>query len=362
MARGLERQRIATLLFYAFVFVFAYLIYQLLRPFLVPLGWAAVLVTLFYPLHARLERRYGPPRAAALSTTAVTLVIVAPGLAITAAFLNESVQAIGVVQRAVGQGELAWIEGAWTSVTHRIPGERLADLETVVNDATRQIAAFLAARAGALLQNVAVFIFQLIVTLFTAFFLFRDAPSVMSRLRHALPLDPGLRERVIAQTRELVFISVASSMVVASIQGLLGGLAFAALGLAAPVFWGVVMAIFCLLPFGAWVVWLPAAVWLMASGDVARGLVLIAVGFGIVSGADNFLRPALLSGRARLNGLLVFIGLFGGATAFGALGLVLGPILLAIGSGLLDAYTGTQLVPAVTERESEPEPTVIIAE
>jgi predicted PurR-regulated permease PerM len=98
------------------------------------------------------------------------------------------------------------------------------------------------------------------------------------------------------------------------------------------------MAFFCLLPFGAWIVWGPAAAFLMLSGDLVRGLILAGVGAGIVSSVDNILRPALLSGQSRINGLLLFISLLGGVGAFGAVGLVLGPILMATTVGLLDAY------------------------
>jgi predicted PurR-regulated permease PerM len=107
------------------------------------------------------------------------------------------------------------------------------------------------------------------------------------------------------------------------------------------VFWGVVMAFFCLLPFGAWIVWGPTAVWLMVTGDLTRGLVLAAVGVGVVSAVDNVLRPILLSGRSQINGLLLFISLIGGVSAFGAVGLVLGPILMATTVGLFEAYVSS---------------------
>ena len=121
-------------------------------------------------------------------------------------------------------------------------------------------------------------------------------------------------------------------------QGLLGGLLFARSD-HAPVFWGVVMMFFCLLPFGAWVVWLPAALLFFASGDWLRGVILAGVGLGVVSTADNVLRPWLLRGTARMNGLLVLISLLGGMAVFGALGLVLGPTLMATAVGVLRTYT-----------------------
>jgi predicted PurR-regulated permease PerM len=131
-----------------------------------------------------------------------------------------------------------------------------------------------------------------------------------------------------------------SAIAVASTQGAAGGLLFWAVGIGAPVFWGVTMAFFSLLPVGAWAIWLPAGIWLLVNGSTAKGLVLIAVGTGVVSAIDNVMRPALLSGRAQMNGLLVLISLLGGISAFGLIGVVLGPVVVATMASLLSAYTG----------------------
>jgi predicted PurR-regulated permease PerM len=95
------------------------------------------------------------------------------------------------------------------------------------------------------------------------------------------------------------------------------------------------------LPFvGTWVVWVPAAIWLIATGEVAKGVVLAILGGTIVASIDNFLRPAILSGRTEMNGLLMFISLLGGVNVFGLLGIVLGPLVTAIVTGLFEAYAG----------------------
>ncbi len=127
-------------------------------------------------------------------------------------------------------------------------------------------------------------------------------------------------------------------MIVALVQGAVGGMTFAVLGLGAPVFWGVIMAFFSLLPLGAWIVWMPVAIWLLLTGEVGRGIALFAIGAGGISLIDNFLRPMLLSGRTQMNGLLVFISLLGGIATFGLLGLVLGPIIMATAISFVDAY------------------------
>jgi predicted PurR-regulated permease PerM len=336
-----DREHVTAVLFYVALAVFLYFVLLMVQPFFVPLGWAAVLVIVFHPIHARFEKRFGPTRAAALSTATVAVIVVAPLIIVTTAFVREAVQSAADVQRAFEEGQLAWFERSWEWVQRRAVGEPRFDLAATVVDLVKRIAAFLAAQAGNLLQNVAVFLFDLVIALFAAFFLFRDGDALMLAIRRTMPVDRPLRERFIRQTRELVSATVSSAGIVAGVQGLLGGVLFAALGIDAPVFWGVVMTFFCLLPFGAWVVWLPASVLFVASGDWTRGLILAGFGVGVVSMVDNVLRPWLLSGRARMNGLLVLISLLGGMQVFGSLGLVLGPTLMATAIGILRTYMST---------------------
>lgn len=340
-----SRERLATLLFYAAVIWLGYILYRIFQPFLVPLAWAAVMAVFFYPLQTRLERRWSPPRAALASTVIVTLIVIVPILLIGAAFVREGIEASGDIQNALASGRVQALEALWSRVQDHIPLAISINVRTMVDDGARRLAALLAASAGTLLQNVAVFLFDLVVTLFAAFFFFRDGRRILEACRRLLPFEDPLRERMIQQAGELVSAGVSSSIAVAAVQGALGGGAFALLGIDAPVFWGVVMAFFCILPLGAWVVWLPAAVWMMVTGEMVRGIVLLAIGFGIVSVADNLLRPALLSGRAQMNGLVIFISLLGGMSVFGLLGVVLGPILVATAGGLLDAYTSRHVTP-----------------
>jgi len=180
-----------------------------------------------------------------------------------------------------------------------------------------------------------------VLALFATFFLLRDGDAIMHGVRRLLPMAPNTREVFIQRTADLIAAGVTSSVIVASLQGALGGVAFALLGLAAPVFWGVVMALACLLPFGAGVVWLPAAIYLMATGSVTKGVVLIAVGAGLVGMVDNVLRPLLLSERVHMNGLVIFVSLLGGLNVFGLLGIVLGPIVVVTALALVQSYVDT---------------------
>ena len=274
-----EQERVTTVLFYAIVLLLGYLFFRILSPFVAPLGWAAVVAIFVYPWHERLVPRYGDVRAAALSTLVVTVLIVGPGLVILTAFVQESRAALSAVDRDAFAGQLALLEQAWNRIRAVLPGAESIDLRSLIDEAISRTGGFLAARVGGLLADIVVLLFQLFVTLFALFFFLRDSNAIMREVRHALPFEDLRRERVIRQTRDLVYASIAAGLVIASLQGFAGGLVFALLGLGAPVFWGVMMAFLALFPFvGTWVVWVPAAIWLIANGQVGKGALLAGTG------------------------------------------------------------------------------------
>jgi predicted PurR-regulated permease PerM len=347
-----ERKRVATLFFYGVVIVLGYYLVQIVSPFLSPLGWAAILGIFVYPWHERLIERFGNSRASALTTLIVALLIIGPGVLLLTAFIREGGAALSGLDRDAFAGQLAWAERMWQRVRVLMPGDQPADLGTLLSQATSKAGGMLASHAGGLLANVAQFVFQLFVTVLALFFVLRDADAIMRTIRRALPFEELRRERMIRQARDLVYASVASGFLIAALQGLAGGLTFLLLGLKAPLFWGVVMGFFALLPFvGTWVIWQPAAIWLMATGHMAKGVTLVAIGAGLVSSIDNFVRPMMLAGRTQMNGLLMFISLLGGVSVFGLIGLVLGPLVVAIVSSLFEAYTGS---PEILDSTSTP--------
>jgi predicted PurR-regulated permease PerM len=163
-------------------------------------------------------------------------------------------------------------------------------------------------------------------------------------VRDLLPLPERERDRLMNETRDLVVASVGVGLFIAAIQGTIGGVAYWLLGIPAPALWGVAMAICALIPLvGTGLVWVPTALWLLFSGDAGRGVVLIIIGVVVIGLVDNIVRPLLLSGRTSASGLVIFLGLLGGVTAFGFIGLVLGPIILVTASSLLTVFTRVEI-------------------
>ena len=339
MPDQLARQRSTTLLFYGCVFLIGYLLYQLFEPFLTPLAWAAIFAAFFHAKHKHLEKRFGKSAAASISTAAVALIIVVPCVLIVMAFVEEARQTLGSIDLAGGSSQgIERVQRGWSWLQRQRFGRDIPDLDALLKMGASRIAGMVTEGAGLLARSIVFVVVNVIIMLFALFFFFRDSDAIMARLRRVLPFEPSFSEDRIRETAQLIKASISSGIIVAVVQGAIGGLTFAMLGVGAPVFWGVIMAFFSLLPLGAWIVWLPVAVWLLITGEVGRGVALMAIGAGGISLIDNFLRPMLLAGRTEMNGLLVFISLLGGIATFGFLGLVLGPVIMATAISFVDAY------------------------
>jgi len=242
------------------------------------------------------------------------------------------------LQELAASGRLDWASRGWAWLAQRI-GQSNADLSSLLQNAAGAAASFLAGSLGGILRNIVLLILNLFLTLFALFYFLRDRDSILAWVRRLLPFEEPLREHMLAEAHRLIHASVTISLLIAAIQGTINGLAFALVGISAPLFWTLVMSFMSLLPVvGAWPVWFPAAIWLMATGQIGRGILLLVICGGIAGTVDNVLRPMLLSGHTRLSSLLVFVSVLGGVAAFGVIGLILGPIVFAMALAVLDVY------------------------
>jgi predicted PurR-regulated permease PerM len=174
---------------------------------------------------------------------------------------------------------------------------------------------------------------------FTMYYLFRDGEKIVQRLPSALPVSAAQGEAIMNRTQEVVSASVYGIVTIAALQGLLGGIAFWLLGIPSPILWAVLMSFVCMIPIaGSFMVWLPLSLYLILNGHWAKGIFLIAWGAFVVSTIDNFLRPKLIRNQTKLHELFVFFSVLGGMSVFGILGIVLGPVVLAITLGLLQTF------------------------
>ena len=332
--------QVTTVLSYGALLLLGYLVYEITAPFLVPLAWSAVLAIFFYPLHERVGKKLKPNLAATVSTLAVTFLLIVPSLVVLFYTTKQAIDAGAKAQivlqapdKAVPTQVLDWLK-------NQLPDSMQdADFSDPVKRGAEKVAGFLAAKVGGLVKNIFAFFLDLFVLLFALFFMFRDGEDVVRAVRHLLPFDPSIQEDMMHESQELIFASVAVGLLVAAIQGALGGLAFTLAGIGTAIFWGVLMGFFSLVPVvGSALIWVPAALWLAFTGHIGKGLLIAAI-CGIVAGvADNIVRPLLLRNRTHLNELLLFVSVLGGIEVFGLLGLVAGPTIVAAAMGVFRVY------------------------
>jgi len=181
------------------------------------------------------------------------------------------------------------------------------------------------------------FIVEVFFVIFTMYYLFRDGESMRAAAYDMVPLSDNKAREIFDRTGEVIGASVYGVLVIATIQGVLGGLAFWVLGLPSPLLWGVVMIFLSMIPMlGSFIVWVPAAIYLALTGEWGKAVMLAVWGALVIGSVDNFLRPKLVGERTRLHELLIFFSVLGGLQVFGVLGIVLGPVIVAITIALLD--------------------------
>ena len=272
--------------------------------------------------------------AAVLTLLALLLVLVAPATAFMGLVVS---QAVDISQAAATwvRGNMALIESVEARLLEvPVVGEFLPDRERIVG-----LAGQLAQSAGGVLVNslraatlgTTNFLFQLFLMLYAMYFFLTGGPAILNRILHLMPLSSDDEHQLLDRFVSVTRATIKGSLVIGAVQGSLAGLSFFVFGVPGAAFWGTVMTVLSIVPaLGTALVWVPAVVWLLATGQIAAG---ISVGLwcGLVVGTvDNFLRPRLVGRDAKLPDLLILLSTFGGILFFGAVGFILGPIVAAL--------------------------------
>ncbi len=338
----IESRNVRWWLLLAVTAIALYLCWRMVLPFLSVILWATVLVILFYPVHKRLLQRIGRPWLAALISCAlVILIILVPVTLITLAVINELSGAVQAFENGLNYvlDPNAPLSGPVMNFLSRyIDMNELRSQEFLV-ERLRGVGGQLAGRTLGFIGGIVGAIIQTFFVIFTMYYFFRDGENISRTVRDSLPLDRDQADSIMERTREVIDASVYGVITIAAIQGTLGGLAFWALGMRSAIIWAVVMTFLSMVPMlGAFIVWVPAAIYLALSGHWVKAIILAVWGTFVIGMIDNFLRPKLVGSRTRLHELLIFFSVLGGLNVFGVLGVVLGPVVLAITLALIDVY------------------------
>lgn len=314
----------------------AYLSFLIIKPFLTAIAWAVVLTVVFYPLHLYGLRYIKYPSLSSLLVIVIVVFLTIGPFSYILFSLAAEVKNLIVLVNNQG----------FKSLNEILTGERFLWLQDQIRqtlnlpgfDLKGLVLSTISRGAKTLLENLTVGVANILgiavnfaMMLFAMFFMLRDGERFATELWHFLPFSDAQKKRLACQMRDMVISTVYGGVVVALLQGLVGGVTFTLLGLKSPVLLGTTMAFASFIPgIGAFGVWGPVVVYLFVKKLYLKAVVMALVGALIISMIDNFLKPIIISGRTRMPTVVIFFSVIGGINLFGFVGLVLGPLAIAL--------------------------------
>ena len=328
------------------------LAYFILKPFIIAILTAMVITYIFYPLYSFINKIFKMKTISALVVTIIVFLIVTlPLFFLINAVLKETYVTYLISKQKILSGDIFRGECKLNNSICKIVNkaeELLKDPKRkyYLETATQKVTSFIADTSSNFLFSIPLLFLNLFVILFLMFYLFRDGKKLSREIKKLLPLRTKYKNLLLSKFNEVIYAVVYGHIIVAMIQGLLGGIGFYFFGIPSPVLWGIVMWFFALIPMvGTPVVWAPAAILLMIDGYlqgsntlIIKGVLLILYGIFIISSIDNILKPKIIGARARVHPVLVLLGVLGGLKLFGFVGIIIGPVILALIITLIDIY------------------------
>jgi predicted PurR-regulated permease PerM len=322
-----------------------------LWPYSGALLWATVLAIVFAPLYRRLSilMRRKRTLAALMTLFIILMIVILPIMLITSLLLQEAF----TVYEKIQSGELNFgryfqqVFGAlpgWVSdLLDRFGLTNLGMMQERLSSSLVKTSQFVASQALSIGQNTFDFVIKLCIVLYLLFFFLRDGDVLSKRIRDAIPLRAEQKRDLFTKFIAVIRATVKGNIVVAIIQGVLGGVMFWFLGVHAAVLWGVLMTVLSLLPaVGAALIWLPVAIYFLVTGAVWQGVLLIVYGILVIGLVDNVLRPVLVGKDTKMPDYVVLISTLGGIAIFGVNGFVIGPVIAAMFMAVWDIFAASR--------------------
>ena len=343
----MERRDYGRVAFVAVLLVVLYYVFRILQPFLPALAWAAILATAFYPVYEKISGRLKSPRlASVLTCVLLTTLIVLPIILLLIKVAGESVDAYRSLEAKVQSKELGGFEYVretrafqWVREQAKALGLPEPNLQGAAVGVVQVVSQFLVKHSSDVFSGFARFVFNFFVTIVGTYYLFLGGPKIMKELRRLSPLRTEHEEAMIRKFKDVAAVTLEGGLLTALIQGAAGGVIFLFFGIPSPLLWGAVMALLSLIPVvGTALVWGPIVIYFLLSGAVGKGLLLFALCAGLVGSIDNVVKPLFIQRRTAIPTFWVFIGVLGGIGVFGFLGIVLGPLMVAVLFALIEIY------------------------
>jgi len=367
LAEAMGRHRLVQYFFFG---AFLFLLWQTLRilsPFYVALLGATLLAFLVYPVHDRVLRRLDgrPNLAAGITTTAVAVVVLVPVFILGRISVKEMA---GIYPHLQEKVRLAGAEGG---VKEQLPERAVAvwdqvnpmfdawniDLRDIALTSLEDLSKDAAGLAGALLKNAVLLAFNALVLVFALFFFLRDGRRAVHRLAELVPMGPAHKQVILDRLELTLYAVVRGVLIVALLQGSISALGYVLFKVPFPVLLGVLTMILSPIPIiGATAIWVLAAVGLSVAGAYEKALCVAAWNVALVFAVDNFVRPMLISSKANLPLMLLFFGMLGGLKVYGASGILVGPVVIALVLTFINIYRSEYASLLKPARHEGPDP------
>lgn len=323
----------------------------ILLPFYGAVFWASVLAIIFRPFHRKLVvvMRHRRNFAALITLLLCLIIVIIPVTVMTISLLQEGV----IVYQRIRSGELnfgvyfqqimsaapPWI----VDLLDRSGITNISELRDMLSSGVLQGSQFIAMHALSIGQNTFEFVVSFGIMLYLLFFLLRDGDSLSAKIKQAMPLSMEHKRHLFSKFTTVIRATVKGNVVVAAIQGTLGGVMFSFLGIQGALLWGFVMAFLSLIPaVGAGLIWAPVAIYFLLTGAVWQGVILIAFGVFVIGLVDNLLRPILVGRDTRIPDYIILISTLGGLVLFGLNGFVIGPVIAALFIAAWDIFSSSK--------------------
>jgi predicted PurR-regulated permease PerM len=332
----------------------------LLYPFLSSMAWAGFIALATFPLHRRLMKlaRGRENVGSALTTGVVVLLIVIPMAILFVAFAGQATHVFVALQKFAAAGHIPGrVEllnhPAVVQLTERFPVLKEIELQPMLVSAMKVVSGIAVGASKAVVINLFTGIFKFFIMVAVLFFAYRDGEKIASAFWDIVPLKETDKQVLQGAVKRVVNAVMYGIVLTCVVQGILGGVGFAIVGLPSPVFFGVVMIITAFIPVvGTALVWVPGALYLLATGQPVKALILTLWCIAVVSSIDNFIRPYFISTRSKIPLLVILLGVLGGLASMGFLGIIVGPLLFTVSLELFRVYR-EDISPTLRKRIAE---------
>ena len=312
--------------------------FWILLPFYGAVFWGFILDVMFMPLNDYFLSKIPKKKytAALLTLSVCLLIVIIPLIVVIGALTQESAALYQkILTRSVNfdtsfQFIVSKLPDWVTDLLNHSGITTLAEFQQKISSGVLQASQYIAGKLFVIGQNILDFAIGFGIMLYLLFFLLRDGNELATRIRKIIPLADGHKTLLLTKFTGVIRATVKGNLVVAIVQGALGGLVFWFLGIEAALLWGAIMSVLSLLPAGSGVIWVPVAIYFLATGAIMKGVILLVFGILVIGLIDNLLRPLLVGKDTQMPDYLVLISTLGGMALFGLNGFVIGPVIAAL--------------------------------